>query len=66
MKHSLGLPTTFLLSDQKRIINVNRLLTDHYGLPYEESYNKHFQYFTQKVALVKAYVPENNLFNLKR
>lgn len=66
MKHSLGLPTTFLLSDQKRIINVNRLLTHHYGLPYEESYNKHFQYFTQKVALVKAYVPENNLFNLKR
>ena len=65
MKHSLGLPTTFLLSDQKRIINVSRLLTHHYGLPYEESYNKHFQYFTQKVALVKAYEPESDLFFIK-
>ena len=54
MKHSLGLPTTFLLSDQKRIINVSRLLTHHYGLPYEQSYNKHFQYFTQKVSQVIA------------
>ncbi len=55
MKHSLGLPTTFLLTDQKRIINVSRLLTHHYGLPYEESYNKHFQYFTQKVSQIKSY-----------
>lgn len=66
MKHSLGLPTTFLLSDQKRIINVSRLLTHHYGLAYEESYNKHFQYFTQKVALVKASEPDINPINLNR
>lgn len=66
MKHSLGLPTTFLLSDQKRIINVSRLLTHHYGLAYEESYNKHFQYFTQKVARVKASEPDINPINLNR
>ena len=66
MKHSLGLPTTFLLSDQKRIINVSRLLTHHYGLAYEESYNKHFQYFTQKVALVKASEPDINPINFNR
>jgi thiol-disulfide isomerase/thioredoxin len=66
MKHSLGLPTTFLLSDQKRIINVSRLLTHHYGLAYEESYNKHFQYFTQKVALVKASEPDINPINLNK
>lgn len=65
MKHSLGLPTTFLLSDEKRIINVSRLLTHHYGLPYEESYNKHFQYFTQQVAMIKAYEPVNGLIFIK-
>jgi hypothetical protein len=54
MKHTLGLPTTFLLNDQKRILNVDRLLTHHYGLVYEDSYNKHFQYFTQKASLLKA------------
>jgi len=64
MKHSLGLPTTFLLSDQKQIINVSRLLTHHYALPYEDSYNKHFQYFTQKVASIKAYEPENQGIDL--
>jgi len=63
MKHSLGLPTTFLLTDQKRIINVSRLLTHHYGLPYEESYNKHFQYFTQKVSQIKSYDMGNEEIN---
>ncbi|HCK05258.1 MAG TPA: hypothetical protein DHV98_02565, partial [Flavobacteriaceae bacterium] len=66
MKHSLGLPTTFLLSDQKQILNVSRLLTHHYSLPYEASYNKHFQYFTQKVASIRAYEPENQNINLYR
>lgn len=66
MKHSLGLPTTFLLSDQKQILNVSRLLTHHYSLPYEASYNKHFQYFTQKVASMRAYEPENQNINLYR
>lgn len=65
MKHSLGLPTTFLLSDEKQIINVSRLLTHHYGLPYEDSYNKHFQYFTQKVAMVKSFEPDINPFDFK-
>ena len=66
MKHSLGLPTTFILSDQKQILNVSRLLTHHYSLPYEASYNKHFQYFTQKVASIRAYEPENQNINLYR
>lgn len=64
MKHSLGLPTTFLLSDQKQIINVSRLLTHHYGLPYEASYNKHFQYFTQKVTSLRAYASKNQMINI--
>ena len=54
MKHSLGFPTTFLLSQDQRIISVSRMLSHHYNLAYAASYNKHFQQFTQSVSLLKA------------
>jgi len=54
MKHSLGFPTTFLLSDDQRIIDVSRMLSHHYDLDYSASYNKHFQQFTQRVSHLKT------------
>ena len=42
LKHSLGLPTTFLLDDTKKILDVRRSITHPYKKSFEESYDLNY------------------------
>lgn len=54
MKHSLGFPTTFLIDQNKKIVDVRRTFFHRYGESYTSSYNSHYQTYVQGVSLLKA------------
>jgi len=61
MKHSVGFPTSFFISEDKKILDVRRNHLDNYSEEYASSYNANFQSFMSGVALLKkeTSLPEN-------
>lgn len=53
MKHSVGFPTSFFISSEKKILDVRRNHLDNYSEEYAASYNANFQSFMSGVALLK-------------
>ncbi|MDC8003638.1 redoxin domain-containing protein [Aureisphaera galaxeae] len=53
MKHSLGFPTSFFISADKRILDVRRNFMHHYSKEYTESYNSNYQSFTSGISLLQ-------------
>ncbi len=53
MKHSVGFPTSFFISVDKKIVDVRRNHLDNYSEEYAASYNSNFQSFMSGVALLK-------------
>ncbi len=53
MKHSVGFPTSFFISRDKKILDVRRNHLDNYSEEYAASYNANFQSFMSGVALLK-------------
>ena len=53
MKHSVGFPTSFFISNDKKILDVRRNHLDNYSEEYAASYNSNFQSFMSGVALLK-------------
>ncbi|MFT4669604.1 MAG: thiol-disulfide isomerase/thioredoxin [Ulvibacter sp.] len=53
MKHSVGFPTSFLISREKTILDVRRNHLDKYDREYTPSYNANFQSYMSGVALLK-------------
>jgi hypothetical protein len=45
MKHSLGFPTTFIMDEHKKILDVRRNINHHYEKDYTTSFNEHYQTF---------------------
>ncbi len=58
MKHSLGFPTTFIIDENKRILDVRRTFFHFYGEDYSTSYNNHYQTYTSGVSLLNRNTPE--------
>lgn len=52
MKHSLGLPTTFLLNKDKKIIDIRRKVSHPYGIEFERSFNMNYSSFTDGISLL--------------
>ncbi len=56
MKHSLGLPTCFLLDENKKIIDIRRTVIHPYHTDYEISYEENYDAFYAGVQLLKPNV----------
>jgi thiol-disulfide isomerase/thioredoxin len=56
MKHSLGLPTCFLLDENKKIIDIRRTVIHPYHIDYETSFEENYSAFFAGVQLLKPYV----------
>jgi hypothetical protein len=52
MKHSLGFPTTFIMDESKRILDVRRNMNHYYEKDYTTSYNEHYQTFMNGLSLI--------------
>lgn len=52
MKHSLGLPTCFLLDANKKIIDVQRTVIHPYHIPFETSFEENYSAFFAGVRLL--------------
>lgn len=52
MKHSLGLPTTFLLDKDKKIIDIRRKVSHAYGIDFEKSFDLNFNSFSNAISLL--------------
>ena len=52
MKHSLGLPTCFLLDSDKKIIDIQRTIIHPYHIPYETSFEENYSAFFAGVQLL--------------
>lgn len=52
MKHSVGFPTSFFISRDKKILDVRRNHFDRFGEGYSNSYNSNFQSFMSGVSLL--------------
>ncbi|MCM4160380.1 TlpA family protein disulfide reductase [Antarcticibacterium flavum] len=50
LKHSLGLPTTFLLDKDKKILNIRRGVTHKYGKSFEESLDANYNSIYDGIA----------------
>ena len=54
MKHSLGFPTSFLLNDQKKIVDIRRNASHPYGLNFQRSYDLNFEAFSISLLLINS------------
>lgn len=52
MKHSLGFPTSFLLSSDKQIIDIRRGVSHAYGIDFEKSFDLNFTSFSEGISLL--------------
>lgn len=52
MKHSLGLPTSFLLSKNKDIIDIRRKVSHPYGIEFQTSYDLNYDSLSKAVSLL--------------
>jgi hypothetical protein len=52
MKHSLGFPTTFIMDESKRILDVRRNINHRYEKDYTTSFNEHYQTFMNGLSLI--------------
>jgi hypothetical protein len=53
MKHTLGFPTSFFISSEKKVLDVRRNFLHHYSEDYTTSYNANYQAFTSGVSLLQ-------------
>lgn len=52
MKHSLGFPTSFMIDEEKQILDVRRLVHHHSSEAFTSSFNQHFQNFMSALSLL--------------
>ena len=52
MKHSLGFPTTFIMDESKKILDVRRNMNHRYEKDYTTSFNEHYQTFMNGLSLI--------------
>lgn len=52
MKHSLGFPTSFLLSKDKNIIDLRRKISHPFGIDFEKSFDLNYNSFSNAISLL--------------
>lgn len=52
MKHSLGLPTSFLLNKEKKIIDIRRKVSHPYGIEFEKSFDLNYNSLSKAISLL--------------
>lgn len=52
MKHSLGLPTSFLLDRDKKILDIRRKISHPYGIEFEESFDLNYDSLSNALSLL--------------
>jgi hypothetical protein len=52
MKHSLGLPTAFLLNSDKEIIDIRRKVSHPYGIEFERSFDLNYDSFSRAISML--------------
>lgn len=52
MKHALGFPTAFLLSPEKKIVDIRRNVSHPYGIAYQTSYDLNHKAFSEAISLL--------------
>lgn len=52
MKHSLGLPTSFLLNKEKNIIDIRRKVSHPYGIEFEKSFDLNYNSLSKAISLL--------------
>lgn len=52
MKHSLGLPTSFLLNKDKNIIDIRRKISHPFGIEFEKSYDLNYNSLANAISLL--------------
>ena len=50
LKHSLGVPTSFLLNEDKKIVDIRRSVAHPYGVKSEESFNINHKAFSEGIS----------------
>ncbi|MGB8705368.1 MAG: TlpA disulfide reductase family protein, partial [Gillisia sp.] len=50
LKHSLGLPTTFLIDSNKKILDIKREISHPYGISQAKSYDMNYDYMHNSIA----------------
>ncbi|MFN4764201.1 TlpA family protein disulfide reductase [Gillisia sp. Q332] len=63
LKHSLGLPTTFLIDGNKKILDIRRGVTHPYGKSFEESFDMNYSSIFDGIA---NHLLESNNYNAER
>lgn len=63
LKHSLGLPTTFLIDGNKKILDIRRGITHPYGKSFEESFDMNYNSIFDGIA---NHLLEDNTYNAER
>lgn len=52
MKHSLGFPTSFLLNQEKIIIDIRRKIHHPFGIEFEKSFDLNYDSFSKAISLL--------------
>lgn len=52
MKHSLGFPTSFLLDEDKKILDIRRKISHPFGIEFERSFDLNYDAFSSAVSLL--------------
>ncbi|HET8753774.1 MAG TPA: redoxin domain-containing protein [Salinimicrobium sp.] len=52
MKHSLGFPTSFLLSPEKQILDIRRGVSHAYGIDFKKSFDLNYDSFSEGISLL--------------
>ncbi|MFO7721499.1 MAG: thioredoxin family protein [Gillisia sp.] len=63
LKHSLGLPTTFLIGGNKKILDIRRGVTHPYGRSFEDSFDMNYNSIFDGIA---NHLLESNNYNTER
>lgn len=53
IKHSFGMPTTFFIDEQKKIVDLRRSVIYHYNQEFETSFKSNYDSFLNGVSILK-------------
>lgn len=61
MKHSFGIPTTYFIDKNKRIVDLRRSVIHHYNEEFETSFQSNYNSFLNGVSLLKNFLESERI-----
>lgn len=65
LKHALGFPMTYFMDEEKKILDIRKVVTHHSSETLANSYNIHFNSLSKAVSLLIADIDAKELLNPK-